>query len=290
LAAQLAHALGGEVISADSRQVYQGLDIGAGKDLGEYVVEGRAVPYHLVDNASLEEEYSLFHYQRDCYGAIEAVRKRGRMPILAGGTGLYLQAVLSGYVLAEVPENAELRAELAEVSDLKLEARLRALKPDLHNTTDVETRDRMIRAIEIAAHGEATAVATAPPIHPLILGTRWPREELRQRIRARLVERVEGGLIAEVEGLLKAGRPPDRLRDLGREYRYVNEFREGDINNVNDLVQKLSGAIAQFAKRQDTWFRRMERKGHVIHWVDEGAFSEAMKCIHKLNVPPPEVP
>lgn len=281
LAVQLAHALVGEIISADSRQVYRGLDIGSGKDLAEYGTGGDAIPYHLIDAVDLEQEFSVFEYQRMFYAAFEDVHGRNRLPVLAGGTGLYIDAVLKGYRMIEAPENPAWRAEWRDLSVDVLAARLRELKPRQHNTTDVQDRDRVIRALEIARyeHELDCAPEPAPAVRPLILGTRWPREELRARIRQRLVDRLEAGLVEEVENLLQSGVPESKLVFLGLEYRYCLDFLRGDIKNRNDLIQKLTTAISQFAKRQETWFRRMERQGWTIHWIDRADFDEARSIV-----------
>lgn len=281
LAVQLAHRLGGEVISADSRQVYRGLDIGSGKDLGEYEVEGRAIPYHLIDICGLEHEFSVFEYQQRCFDCLEDCWKRGAMPVICGGTGLYLEAVLQGYRMVAAPEDAALRAELEALGDEALRARLQALRPEQHNTTDTIDRARTIRAIEIAAYTRDNPPPPAPDIRALVLGVQWPREHLRRRIRERLVHRLETGLIEEVRGLLDQGVPPGRLDLLGLEYRFVTQFLRGDIRNRNDLAQKLAAAIAQFAKRQETWFRRMERRGTPIHWVPRGDTEAAWQVIRE---------
>ena len=277
LAVQLAEMLDGESLSADSRQVYRGLDIGSGKDLGEY----GAVQHHLIDIAELPAEFSVFHFQRAFHAAFEEVRGRGKLPVIVSGTGLYLQAALDPMRMAEVPENAELRTELEALEAPALEARLHTLKPELHNVTDTRDRARMIRAIEIASHTRDTPPAPAPDIRPFILGTRWDRAVLRQRIATRLKERLGAGLIEEVERLHAQGVSWARLELLGLEYRFVAEFLQGRITNRNDLFQKLGAAIAQFAKRQETLFRRMERQGHAIHWVGEARLDTALAFLRE---------
>jgi len=279
LAVQLARFLGGEILSADSRQVYRGLDIGSGKDLEEYGTGEAAVPYHLIDLVDLAREFSVFDWQQAFYHAFEDVTGRGALPVLAGGTGLYLEAALSGCRMVAAPENAELRAELETLDDEALRARLTALRSDLHNRTDLEDRARTVRAIEIAEYARDHEAPPAPAVRPLLLGTRWDREVLRRRIALRLKQRLDQGLVEEVEGLHAAGHGWERLELLGLEYRYVARFLQGEIKNRNDLFQKLNGAIAQFAKRQDTWFRRMERHGAVIHWVDEADLNLAMHLV-----------
>ena len=277
LGVRLAHALGGEVISADSRQVYRGLDIGSGKDLAEYVVNGRPVRYHLIDVADLDREFSVFEYQRSFFEAFQGLVDGNALPVVVGGTGMYIEAVLRGYRMVEAPENPELRGELAALSDEELEAQLRSLKTDLHNVTDLGDRDRTVRAIEIAVHSLGHEPEPGPEVRPLILGTRWDREVLHKRIGQRLKERLDAGLVEEVEGLLASGVDSGKLRSLGLEYRFVADYLEGTIKNRNDLFQKLNGAIRNFAKRQETWFRRMERNGTEIAWIREGEAGAALR-------------
>ncbi len=265
LGVEAARALGGEIISADSRQVYRGMDLGTGKDLAEY----GEIPHHLIDIVEPGYEFNVFEFQRRFFEAFAEIRGRGRLPVLVGGTGLYLDAVLRGYRLVAVPENPPLRAELAGLSDAQLQARLVALRPEQHNTTDLEERQRLVRAIEIA-EGEEAAAAVLPPLpdlRPRVFGLNWPREVLRRRITARLKERLEQGMIAEVQGLHAAGVPWETLEFYGLEYRFIAQHLKGELNR-NDLFQKLNSAIHQFAKRQETWFRRMERQGTAIHWLD----------------------
>ena len=265
LAVELARTIGGEILSADSRQVYRGLDLGAGKDLAEY----GTVPYHLIDICNLGDEYNAFRFQRDFWQAYEQVVARGAMPILCGGTGFYLEAVLSGYQFVEVPPNPELRARLASLNLDEMTAELLALKPELHNTTDLLVRARVERALEIA-HGEQQSEASRvdyPKPQALVFGIDWPREQLRARIRARLRQRLDEGLIEEVAGLRRQGVSDALLDGLGLEYRFVGQYVRGELNR-NDMFQQLASAICQFAKRQDTWFRRMARHGITIHWLN----------------------
>jgi tRNA dimethylallyltransferase len=267
LAVQAAHQLKGEVISADSRQVYRGLDIGSGKDLGEY----GTVPYHLIDVVEPGYEFNLFDFAHAFSRAFNEIRGRKQLPILAGGTGLYLDAVLRGYDLVAVSENPSLRQELEPFTLDALRQRLQLLRPELHNTTDLNDRFRLIRAIEIA-EGEREAKLqplTLQQLTPLVFGLNWPRELLRQRITRRLRERLDQGLIEEVANLHASGVSWQTLDYYGLEYRFVAQHLQGQLNR-NDLFQKLNSAIHQFAKRQDTWFRRMERKGIAINWLDAG--------------------
>lgn len=264
LAVELAKELCGEIVSADSRQVYRGMDIGSGKDLHEY----GEIPYHLIDIADPAEEYHLFNYQKDCFKTIAEIKSRGKLPILTGGTGLYIESVLSGYKMVEVGENTRLRLEMDALTDHQLQERLLRLTPQLHNTTDLIERDRLYRAIEIA---EARSdLAPQPEPYPelvtLNIGIDWQRHELQKRIDIRLKERLKSGMIEEVSGLSKAGVTYESLELKGLEYRFIAQYLQGKIN-YNDMNQKLSSAIKKFAKRQGTWFRRMERNGHTIHWV-----------------------
>jgi tRNA dimethylallyltransferase len=282
LAVTLARELGGEIISADSRQVFRRMDIGTGKDLHEY----GEVPHHLIDILEPGGEFSVFAFQRLFLDAFEEISGRGKLPLLCGGTGLYLDAALRGYRLVEVPEDAKLRDELAGKSDAELATMLLELRPEQHNSTDLMDRSRTIRAIEIACH-EARHIAETEPfpeIRPLVIGIRWERAELRRRITERLRQRQEGGMIEEVRRLHGEGVAWERLDYYGLEYRYVGAFLRGEINR-NDLFQKLNAAIHDFAKRQETWFRRMERNGVDIHWVDGAGdmMTEARKTILAAN-------
>lgn len=263
LGVELARRLEGEIVSADSRQVYRGMDIGSGKDLAEY----GGVPYHLIDILEPGEEFNVFLFQRLFLEAFAEIRGRGRLPLLVGGTGMYLESVLKGYRLVPVPEDPGLRAELAPLPIGALGDRLRAVSARLHNTTDLLERDRVVRAIEIAEYERDHGPEPLPDIRSLVLGVRWERAVLRERITRRLKERLDGGLVEEVARLHDAGIPWERLEFYGLEYRFVSRYLKGELNR-NDLFQKLNGAIHDFAKRQDTWFRRMERNGTPIHWLD----------------------
>ncbi|WP_051689725.1 tRNA (adenosine(37)-N6)-dimethylallyltransferase MiaA [Pelobacter seleniigenes] len=285
LAVRAASRFQGEIISADSRQVYRGMDLGTGKDLAEY----GEIPYHLIDIAEPGSEYNLFRFQRECFAAVEAIWQRRRLPLVCGGTGLYLDAVLRGYRLIEVPENHLLRAELAALSDAELQHRLLQLKPEQHNVTDMLERARLIRAIEIAV-GEQNAAEglAAPPLAPLVFGLRWPREVLRKRIGERLRQRLKEGMVAEVQQLYEQGVPWPQLEFYGLEYRFIAQHLQGQMT-YDEMVQKLSIAIGKFAKRQETFFRRMEKNGVVIHWLDgqEEPFEELCAIIarHQLLLP-----
>ena len=263
LGVELARRLDGEIISADSRQVYRGMDLGTGKDLEEF----GEISYHLIDIVDPGHEFNLFEFQRRFVDAYHLVSASGRLPILVGGSGLYLEAVLCGYRLQEAQENPALRRELELLSIEELAARLKALRPTLHNSTDLTERDRLIRAIEIASAPPAAACEPLLHLHPLVFGIRWERSILRQRITARLKARLAAGMVAEVARLLAAGVPESLLEFYGLEYRFVARHLRGELNR-NDMFQKLNSAIHDFAKRQETWFRRMERNGTSIHWLD----------------------
>ena len=277
LAAAVAARTGGEIISADSRQVYRRMDIGTGKDLSDYVVDGHSVAYHLIDICEPGTRYNLFRYQHDFRLALDDIVSRGRLPIICGGTGLYIEAVLRGYRLAAVPENAALRADLAGKSLSELTSILRKMKARngsaMHNTTDVDTAQRTIRAIEIEAgiaNGEETEGETTDRTdvgQPLIVGISISRDERRRRITQRLKARLSGGMVEEVRALLDSGVPADDLIYYGLEYKYVTEHVLGLIS-LEEMFRRLEIAIHQFAKRQMTWFRGMERRGLAIHWID----------------------
>ena len=273
LATHLAARLNAEIISADSRQVYRGMDIGTGKDLADYVINGHVIPYHLIDICEPGTKYNLFRYQQDFLDCYEDIRSRGALPILCGGTGLYIEAVLKGYSLSPVPQNPELRAKLEEKSLEELTHLLADLKEKnhsvMHNKTDVDSCQRAIRAIEIETYNltKPTEERQCPPIDSLIIGVNIDREERRRKITKRLKERLKAGMIDEVDGLLKRGIPADDLIYYGLEYKFVTEYIIGKLT-YEEMFRQLEIAIHQFAKRQMTWFRGMERRGFTIHWID----------------------
>lgn len=275
LAVHLARRIGGEILSADSRQVYRGMDLGTGKDLSEYGREGEAVPVHLIDICDPSEEFSLFDFQNRFYRAFQQIAQRNRIPVMAGGTGLYLDAILRGYQMTAVPEQRELRDQLAGEGMEDLRRRFRLLCPDAHNTTDMLERKRVIRAIEIAEFVREHPGAAVSPITvtPMVIGIRCGREALRRRITTRLKIRLEAGMIEEVRRLHDHGIGWDRLDAFGLEYRYIALYLQRKIT-AEEMFQTLNTRIHQFAKRQETWFRRMERNGVRIHWI-EGADEKA---------------
>ena len=270
LAVSLAQRKNGEIISADSRQVYRGLDLGTGKDLDEY----GSVPYHLIDVCDLSREFTVFHFQQEVYRIFPQLIEKGALPIIAGGTGLYLDAILRGYELIPVPEDPALRKELAPKTLPELQDMLIALKPDIHNKTDLEQPDRLVRAIEIARyrqkHPESASVHlhSVPPITPKIYGISFERSILRERIRRRLIARIDAGMIEETEQIHAQGYSWERLESLGLEYRFTAQYLQGKIKSKEAYIEQLYRAIGQFAKRQETWFRRMERNGIEIEWID----------------------
>ncbi|MBW2452012.1 MAG: tRNA (adenosine(37)-N6)-dimethylallyltransferase MiaA [Deltaproteobacteria bacterium] len=282
LAVDAARNLNGEILSADSRQVYRGLDIGSGKDLAEY----GSVPYHLIDIAEPGDNFNLFTFLQAFTTAYEGIRHRNRLPILVGGTGLYLDAVLRGYSLTEAPQNLPLRKQLASTSLPDLQKRLITLRPKQHNTTDLSDPDRLIRAIEIALAEESQSAKTLslPKLQPIVFGLKWPRNQLRHRITKRLQERLAHGMIEEVESLHRRGVSWATLEGFGLEYRFVAQYLQLHFNR-NDLMQKLNSAIFQFAKRQETWFRRMERQGVTIHWLEaqKSPLQELLQLWLKMN-------
>lgn len=267
-AATLGAELHTEIISADSRQVYRNMDLGTGKDLADYTINGKQIPYHLIDIADPGYKYNVFEYQRDFLKAYEAIKQKGCLPIMCGGTGMYLESVLKGYRLLPVPENEELRNRLADKSLEELTEILKSYK-SLHNTTDVDTAKRAIRAIEIEEFYAHTPVneRSFPQLNSLIIGVDIDRELRREKITRRLRQRLEEGMIDEVRQLMEQGIRPDALIYYGLEYKYLTLYVIGNLS-YDEMFHQLETAIHQFAKRQMTWFRGMERRGFTIHWID----------------------
>ena len=277
-AVQLADRLGAEIISGDSRQVYRRMDLGTGKDLDDYLIGGRSVPYHLIDIVEPGTKYNVFEYQRDFLEAYNDIHQRGRKAVLCGGTGLYIESVLRAYRLSPVPQNPELRERLADKSLEELTALLATYK-SLHNTTDVDTAQRAIRAIEIEEYYRQTPLDRRPfpKIESLTLGVDVSREVRRERISQRLRKRLDEGMCGEVERLLAEGIKPEDLIYYGLEYKYVTLYVTGQIT-FDEMAQQLEIAIHQFAKRQMTWFRGMERRGTPILWIRLGEdFDETLR-------------
>jgi len=306
VAARLAFELDGEVISADSRQVYRGMDIGSGKDLDDYIVEGRTIPSHLINIAEAGYEYNIFEYQRDFTQAFADIVSRGRLPILCGGSGMYLEAVLKGYSLPEVPPDPHFAENMKAMDDQALLRELSRLKK-LHSTTDTVDRNRMLRALEIeikrrepfnstgpAASASSkgrdpagtgnSAVSTFSPVPGIIFGINPGREIVRQRITSRLKSRLSGGLTEEVGNLLSKGIPPARLKAYGLEYKFITQYIQGELD-YDRMFSLLNTSIHQFAKRQMTWFRRMERQGMKIYWIEGelGTIERVKKIREELN-------
>jgi len=269
LAVSLANILGGEIISADSRQVYRGLDIGTGKDIAAYSGEWGAVPVHLIDVMEPAEEFSVFSFQRRFAASFHAIAGRGGFPVMAGGTGLYLDSVLCRYRMAQTPENQTLREELRELDMDALRRRLEKSNPRLHNTTDLLERERVVRAIEIAEHppGATDILPELPAFYPFVLGIHPPREALRRRITARLLERFDAGMVEEVRRLHADGVSWERLDSFGLEYRYIALYLQEKME-FSEMKKLLNTKIHQFAKRQETWFRKMEKNGVRLHWIE----------------------
>ena len=268
LAAALADKLSTEIISGDSRQVYRRMDLGTGKDLADYIVEGHLIPYHLIDIVEPGYKYNVFEYQRDFLRAYEEIAAKGKLPILCGGTGMYIESVLKGYRLLPVPENPELRASLEGKSLEELTHILEGYKK-LHNSTDVDTAKRAIRAIEIEEYykQQPAEYREFPSLKSLIVGVDIDRELRREKITRRLKQRLDEGMVDEVRGLLNEGIPAENLIYYGLEYKFLTQYAIGELT-FDEMFIQLETAIHQFAKRQMTWFRGMERRGFTIHWLD----------------------
>lgn len=293
---RLAKTLNGEIISADSRQVYKGLDIGSGKDLKDYEIDGEKIPYHLIDICDLTTEYNLFDFQEDFYSAFSDISSRGKIPVCVGGTGMYIDNIVRNYAMIPFKENPEERTELETKSEEELKSILTNEKEKLHNTSEFGDKERMIKAILINRFNlsdeckklREEMLSSRPKINPLIIGTTLERPVLRARIVKRLKDRLDEGLIEEVQNLHankdENGAEWERLESLGLEYRFVSEYLQGKIESKERLFEFLSLAIGQFAKRQETWFRSMEKKGVKINWLShdeslEKRFEEAMKLV-----------
>ncbi len=285
LAARLARDRGSEIISADSRQVYRGMDLGTGKDLEEFVVDGIAVPYHMIDIVDPGYEFNLFEYQRLFYLSFSDLSSRGILPVMVGGTGLYIESVVRNYRMIAVPQNPALREELIGQDIDAMRSRLIRSNPSLHNTTDTEDRDRLIRAIEISEYTNSYGGLDGPALpdlRPFIVGVSWEREVLRKRITARLKNRIEAGMIEEVRQLHDGGVSWERLDSFGLEYRYIGSYLKGEMG-LDEMIGQLNTRIHQFAKRQMTWFRRMARSGAIINWI-EGDDYEALRSMVEEHV------
>ncbi|MDP2335810.1 MAG: tRNA (adenosine(37)-N6)-dimethylallyltransferase MiaA [Bacteroidota bacterium] len=269
VAAKVASVLDGEIISADSRQVYRGMDLGTGKDYADYVVDGKAVPYHLIDIVDAGYEYNVYEYQKDFLRVFAEITAKGKLPVMCGGSGLYLEAILKNYKLIQVPVNEPLRKNLDVKSLDELTEILKTYKNYLHNQTDIENAKRAVRAIEIEeyylTHPEIDT--GMPDIRSLVVGVKFDRLSRRRRITSRLQQRLKDRMLDEVQHLLDSGLTPDQLTYYGLEYKYMTQYLTGKLS-YQEMFEGLNVAIHQFAKRQMTWFRRMEKQGTEIHWLD----------------------
>ena len=283
LAAAVAIRIGAEVISADSRQVYRGMDLGTGKDLEDYIVGGKMVPCHLIDIVEPGTEYNVYRFQKDFLAAYNDIINRGKKAILCGGTGMYLESVILAYDMQEAPKDNVLRKELQDLSTEKLISRLTTLRA-LHNITDITDRDRLIRAIEVSEIRDQNSELRLvfPEIKHHVFGIDLPREVIRSRITDRLKQRLEEGMVEEVKHLIDSGITPEQLEFYGLEYKYLTQYVTGKIDYDN-MFQKLNTAIHQFSKRQMTWFRRMEKRGVPIRWID-GSLSQSDKADDILSL------
>lgn len=268
----VANHFNGEIISADSRQTYRKLDIGSGKDLDEYVVDGKPIPYHLIDIIDLPAEYTVYNYQQDFYKAFKDIQSRGKLPVVVGGTGMYLDAIVRDYQLVNLPDNPVLHKELMETPLEILAQRLLKEQPDLHVMADLEEKERVVKALEIIEAkklGYDTTSVDRPEINPLIIGTTLDRQLMWENISIRLKQRLDEGMLDEVQSIHDSGISWERLEKLGLEYRYCSLYLQAKLDSKDELYEKLFIAIRQFAKRQETWFRMMEKKGVKIHWLPQ---------------------
>ena len=268
VATRMAYILDGEIISADSRQVYRGMDLGTGKDLDDYIVEAKQIPYHLIDIVDAGYKYNVYEYQKDFLKVYSDLQKRNKFPVFCGGSGMYLEAILKGYKLIPVPADEELRSKLEKKETEELISILKSFKK-LHNTSDIDSRKRLIRAIEIETYYDQLDKVDDyfPEIKSLIVGIKFDRNSRRKRITERLKQRLDEGMVDEVKKILNSGVSPEVLIYYGLEYKYLTQYIVGDIT-YDEMFKQLETAIHQFAKRQMTWFRGMERRGFKINWLD----------------------
>jgi tRNA dimethylallyltransferase len=276
LAALLAGSFNGEIISADSRQVYKGMDIGTGKDYSDYLVNNQKINYYLIDIAEPEEEYNLFQFQRDFFSVYKQITAGNKIPFLTGGTGLYVSSIIQNYNLNKADFDNEEINSLKKKSLEELQDILKKNNPKLHNTTDLLSKERVIKAIVVS--GSANSPEDKVIINSLNIAVLFEREKIKKRITERLHKRLNEGMIEEVEKLINNGVPAERLINLGLEYRFITLHLTGKLN-YNDMLQKLNSSIHKFAKRQMTWLRKIEREGTEIHWIKEGNYEEAKKVI-----------
>lgn len=280
LAAQLAFHFNGEVISADSRQVYRSMNIGTGKDYDDYLINDLKIPFHLIDVCDPRDDFSVFDFQKLFYKSFADINSREKLPFLVGGTGMYLSSILQNYKMEKVSFNSETRKELEQKNIDELSQMLLNLSSNLHNTTDLHDKERIIKAI-IIHQSKPNSVPNANEINSLVIGIAPPRSETKNRITTRLKTRLEEGMIEEVKSLLEKEISPERLNYFGLEYRYISLYLTGKLN-YNDMFQKLNSAIHNFAKRQMTWFRKMEREGVQINWLDKPDFEKAKNLVEQF--------
>ncbi len=277
----------GEIVSADSRQIYRGMDIGTGKDLEEYHTSCGVVPYHLIDVAEPSEIFTLYHYQQHCYTIIRQVWHRNRLPILCGGTGLYIEAVLKQYRIPNVPENPDLRRSLNRTGKKDLIDLLKTRDNKLYASTDLSSKKRIIRALEIADYAQHNSIewgsAHPPLIKPIIIGVRWPRPVLIERIDSRLRQRLENGMVDEVKRLLASGMEVERFDYFGMEYRHISRYLAKKVS-YEEMVRELALDIHRLAKRQMTYFRGMERRGLLVHWIEGADAAEADRILKQYSL------
>jgi tRNA dimethylallyltransferase len=279
LAATLANKFNGEIISADSRQVYKGMDIGTGKDYSDYVINGEQVPYHLIDLLEPSEEFNLFRFRKEFDLAIEKINRQNKTPFLVGGTGLYLSAILKGYNLVDADLSGARFDQLVKLSEEELSQKLLELNPAQHNTTDLKVKERIVKAIIISeAEKDQSKTQNSKAVSSLTIGINKNRDEIKKNITARVKARLKEGMIKEVETLIRSGITKEKLEFFGLEYKFVSRYLAGELN-YNDMFQKLNSAILNFAKRQMTWFRKMEREGININWIDGPDVDAAEKII-----------
>ncbi|MDQ7818620.1 MAG: tRNA (adenosine(37)-N6)-dimethylallyltransferase MiaA [Melioribacteraceae bacterium] len=278
LAASLANHFNGEIISADSRQVYKGMDIGTGKDLADYIVDGQEIPYHLIDVIEPGGEFNLFLFNKLFYESYHKINSKNKIPFLVGGTGLFIHSILSEYNLNKVEFDLVLYNALNTLDINVLRERLLSLNPKLHNSTDLLLKDRVIKAILIAEKKDFSGIGNRVKINSLTIGIRVERETVRSRITERLRQRLENGMIEEIQQLLKNGITFDKLNFFGLEYKFIGKYLKGELD-YEEMFQKLNSSIHNFAKRQMTWFRKMEREGIEINWIDGADYLTAEKII-----------
>ena len=284
LAASLAHKFKGEIISADSRQVYKGMDIGTGKDFSDYIVDGFKIPYHLIDIVDPEIEFNLFEFTSHFIEAFKNIISIKKIPFLTGGTGLYITAILQNYNVKKLDYNEDVVNELSKLTYDELKNLLIKIKPKLHNTTDFENSERLIKAI-LLEKSDGESLLKNININSLVIGVKFERSEIRKRITERLNKRLNEGMIEEVQKLLDSGVSYERLLKFGLEYKFIAMHLKGEID-YKDMFQKLNTAIGAFAKRQMTWFRKMEREGVKINWIENASFDKASELISKHSFIP----